>query len=256
MLSILQNGGSAADLRSYVNTLDDEERTQAKKRPQGTNTQRREDAASQIVRAAHRADMSVEEYLRENAELYETEDGWNRDARRALQIEGARYSISSVKIPTRQELENKPDMKVVDISSPKTRGTFAERRKEILQQAESVIKKPYLDRDTNAMTFLTKGSYTHAFNNIGEIQLNAADHLPEFIENAVLTHAEEPTHGSNYAEGVYTLFAATKDGKSVKPVKLKVKEYAYEGQRLPENIQKYFESLPEGYAASYDTVVF
>ncbi len=38
--------------------------------------------------------MSVEEYLRENAELYETENGWNRDARRALQIEGARYSIS------------------------------------------------------------------------------------------------------------------------------------------------------------------
>ncbi len=255
MRSILQNGGSAADLRSYVNTLDAEERTQAKKKPQGTNTQRREDAASQIVRAAHRADMSVEEYLRENAELYETEDGWNREARRALQMEGRRYSISSVKIPTREELENKPDMKVVDISSPKTRGTFAERRKEILQQAENVIKKPYLNRDTNTMIFLTKGSYTHAFNNIGEIQLNAAEHLPEFIENAVLTHAEEPTHGSDYAEGVYTLFAAANDGTNVRPVKLKVKEYVYAGQDLPQNIKEYFENSPQGYAASYDTVV-
>ena len=92
--SILQKGGSADDLRAYVNTLDAQERAQATKKPQGTNTQRREDAASQIVRAAHRAGMSVEEYLRENAELYETEDGWNSDARRALQREGERYSIS------------------------------------------------------------------------------------------------------------------------------------------------------------------
>ena len=190
--------------------------------------------------------MSVEEYLRENAELYETEDGWNRDARRALQKEGTRYSISSVKIPTREELENKPDMKVVDISSPKTRGTFAERRKEILQQAENVIKKPYLNRDTNTMIFLMKGSYTHAFNNIGEIQLNAAEHLPEFIENAVLTHAERPTHGSNYAEGVYTLFAAANDGTNVRPVKLKVKEYVYAGQDLPQNIKEYFENSRKG----------
>lgn len=105
MRSILQNGGSAADLRSYVNTLDAEERTQAKKKPQGTNTQRREDAASQIVRAAHRANMSVEEYLRENAELYETEDGWSRDARRALQRERTRYSIGKVDAVTPEEID-------------------------------------------------------------------------------------------------------------------------------------------------------
>ncbi|MBR2848298.1 MAG: hypothetical protein IKB87_02460, partial [Clostridia bacterium] len=95
--SILQNGGSAADLRSYVNTLEERERTQVTKKPQGTKPSRRGDAASEIVRAAHAAEMSVEEYLRENAELYETEDGWNSDARRALQMEsGARYSIGGI----------------------------------------------------------------------------------------------------------------------------------------------------------------
>lgn len=252
---ILDRGGSVADLQKYVNGLTGE--TAQTKKPQGTSTKRRSDAASQILRAAHDAELSVEEYLRENAEMYETEDGWNRDARRALEMEqrGVKYSLSQVRVPTREELESKPDMKVVNVSEPKTRGTFAERRREILRNSEKVIAKPYLNKDTGAMIFLTKGSYTHMFSNAGEIQLNAAERLPEFIENAVLTYAEKPTHGSNYAEGVYTLFAAANDGRSVRPVKLKVKEYAYEGQRLPENIQKYFESLPEGYAASYDTVV-
>jgi hypothetical protein len=60
---------------------------------------------------------------------------------------------------------------------------------------DSVIAKPYLNRDTNTHIFLTKKSYTHAFNNLGSVQLNAAEHLPELIENAILTHGEKPTHG-------------------------------------------------------------
>lgn len=50
-------------------------------------------------------------------------------------------------------------------------------------------------------------------------------------------------------------FAAAKADGGVRPVKLKVKEYTYAGQDLPKNIKAYFGSLPEGYAASYDTVV-
>ena len=78
--------------------------------------------------------------------------------------------------------------------------------------------------------------------------------IPELIENAVLTHAEKPTHGSDYTDGVYTFFAAAKAG-GVLPVKLKVKEYTYEGQLLPKNIRDYFGSNPGNYASSYDTVV-
>ena len=165
------------------------------------------------------------------------------------------YSLSEAKVPTRGELESKDAMKVVDITTSQTKGTFAERRKEILDNVDEVISKPYLNHDTNTMIFLTKKSYTHAFNNLGDIQLNAAEHLPEFIENAVLTHAEKATHGDSHADGVYTFFAAARQHAKVLPVKLKVKEYTYSGQELPKNIKEYFENSPQGYASSYDTVV-
>ena len=163
-------------------------------------------------------------------------------------------SLRDVKVPTRSELEKKDPIKVVDIKTAQTKGTFAERRGQILKNAEKVISKPYLNMDTKTLIFLTKDSYTHAFKNTGTIQLNAAEHLPELIENAVLTHAEKPTHGSDYADGVYTFFAAARAGH-IMPVKLKVKEYSYVGQLLPKNIRDYFDSNPGDYASSYDTVV-
>ena len=172
----------------------------------------------------------------------------------AASRDNAKYSLRDVKIPTREDLEHKSPVKVVDISSPQTNGTDAERREAISRRIADVISKPYLNKDTNTLIFLTKKSYTHAFNNLGTIQLNAAEHLPELIENAVLTHGEDPTHGSDYTDGVYTFFAAVKTDR-VMPVKLKVKEYRYEGQLLPKNIRDYFESNPGDYAASYDTVV-
>lgn len=145
---------------------------------------------------------------------------------------GVRYALSDAKVPTREDLERKLPVKVVDISTPQTHGSFAERRKQILSNLDEVISKPYRNIDTGAMIFLTKQSYTHAFSNSGEVQLNAAEHLPELIENAVLTHAEPKTHGSDYANGVYTFFSAAKAGR-IHPVKLKVKEYTYSGQDLP-----------------------
>ncbi|MBQ7397589.1 MAG: hypothetical protein IJW09_02035 [Clostridia bacterium] len=79
--------------------------------------------------------------------------------------------------------------------------------------------------------------------------------FPELIESAVLTHGEPPTHGSDHSDGVYTFFSAIRNGKTVQPVKLKVKEYKYSGQDLPKNIKEYFEDSPGDYASSYDTVV-
>lgn len=167
---------------------------------------------------------------------------------------GKRFSLRDTEIPTRNELESKGKINVVDLSKPKTTGTFKERRKMILEEAKEVIRQPYLNQDTNTLIFITENSYRHIFNNLGEVQLNAAEHLPELIENAVLTHAEQPTHGSEYATGVYTFFAAAQDG-NVLPVKLKVKEYSYTGQEIPRNIQEYFAGHPEDYAAMYDSVV-
>lgn len=167
---------------------------------------------------------------------------------------GKRFSLRDTEIPTRSELESKGKINVVDLSKPKTTGTFKERRKMILEEAKEVIRQPYLNQDTNTLIFITENSYRHIFNNLGEVQLNAAEHLPELIENAVLTHAEQPTHGSEYATGVYTFFAAVRDG-NVLPVKLKVKEYSYTGQEIPRNIQEYFAGHPEDYAAMYDSVV-
>ena len=167
---------------------------------------------------------------------------------------GKRFSLRDTEIPTRSELESKGKINVVDLSKPKTTGTFKERRKMILEEAKEVIRQPYLNQDTNTLIFITENSYRHIFNNLGEVQLNAAEHLPELIENAVLTHAEQPTHGSEYATGVYTFFAAAQDG-NVLPVKLKVKEYSYTGQEIPRNIQEYFAGHPEDYAAMYDSVV-
>ena len=168
---------------------------------------------------------------------------------------GARYSLSDVKIPTTEDLEKKSPLNVVDISKAQTEGFYRDRRRAIMQNVDEVISKPYLNKDTNTMIFLTKQSYTHAFNNLGDIQLNAAEHLPELIEEAVLTHSEKTTHGNEFADGIYTFFAAVKNGTTIQPVKLKVKEYSYQGQDLPKNIKKYFENSPQDYAASYDTVV-
>ena len=164
-------------------------------------------------------------------------------------------NLKDHQIPTREQLEKKSPISVVDISTPKTQGRFAERRKQILANAKEVIKKPYLNRDTNTLIFITNHSYTHAFSNGGDLQLNAAEHLPELVENAVLTHSEPPSHGSSHAEGVYTFFAAVRQGKKVQPIKLKVKEYAYNGQQLPQNIREYFNDAMQDYASVYDTVV-
>ena len=106
----------------------------------------------------------------------------------------------------------------------------------------------------DTLIFLTRKSYTHLFSNYGEIQINAAEHLPELVKNAILTHAEGTTHGSEHTKEVYTFFAAAyADG--VQPVKIKVKEYRNDGQKIPENVAEYFKGNPNEYASSYDTVV-
>ncbi len=204
-----------------------------------------------VATAGSKEARQLEKVKKTFADIYRES---NTAQKNTAENSGVRYSLGDVEIPTRKQLEDKGSLKIVDISIAKTKGTYAERRAQIKQEMQNIISKPYLNKDTQTMIFLTNKSYEHAFSNSGGIQLNAAEHLPELIENAVLTHAEENTHGSEYATGVYTFFAAAKADK-IRPVKLKVKEFSYKGQELPKNIKEYFENNPQDYAASYDTVV-
>lgn len=211
---------------------------------------------AEMVDSAERLQEMFTEALVEAGENYQASEQVKTQVGQAdsdLEAQ-SKYSLRDVKVPTRTDLENKDPIKVVDISVAQTTGRFADRRKEILNRAKDIISKPYLNKDTKTLIFLTPSSYTHAFNNLGELQLNAAEHLQELVENAVLTHAEPPTHGSEYTDRVYTFFAAAKADR-IMPVKLKVKEYNYVGQLLPKNIREYFENNPREYAMAYDTVV-
>lgn len=171
---------------------------------------------------------------------------------------GIKYSLSSAKIPTYEDLETKAPINVVDVSKAETKGTYKERRAEILTNAEETIKTPKLNRDTNSLIFLTKNSYTHMFSNAGEIQLNAAEKLSRFVEEAVLTHKEDVDHGDTSAEKIYTMFAAADNGLYIQPVKLKVKEYRIGKNQIPKNIAEYLSEHSDdsgSYDGLYDTVV-
>ena len=86
---ILNRGGSAAELRRYVNMLSQSGRA---------NIQTDMSAAQEIVRNAHEAGLSVNEYLSQNWDMYEYDGEPNDDAKRALELERRqsrqRYSIS------------------------------------------------------------------------------------------------------------------------------------------------------------------
>ncbi len=99
---IMENGGSAEDISRYVK--EQESRTSEKTKTPQTSVR---DGAAEIVRKARAEGMSVDQYLRENAELYETEDGWNPAARRALRAEGGdRYSIKRTsKLPFASQIK-------------------------------------------------------------------------------------------------------------------------------------------------------
>lgn len=192
-------------------------------------------------------DLAYKEFYGREAAL----DGQKNNARG-----GERYSLRDKKSPTRAELERKNPIQVVDISTNSTSGNFKERRAAIRENAKEIIRKPYLNADTNTLIFLTAKSYTHVFSNAGELQISAAEHLPELVENAVLTHSEPPTHGNEHTRGVYTFFAAGSDSDgTVYPIKLKVKEIGNDGQQIPANISNYLGDNFEDFSTLYDSVV-
>lgn len=169
--------------------------------------------------------------------------------------EGTQYKFADHPVPTREQLEQKPDMKVVDIRG-RRQGRLSEQRKQFLasKQARRLYEQPVINRDTGEPVFITPATMTHTFSNPGADQIGVAEHIGEIIENAVLTHAEPITHGNQSATGIYTLFGAVQTERGVQPVKIKVKEYDYKGQYLPKTIKDYFirNGQQDEFASAYD----
>lgn len=68
--AILQRGGSVSELRQYVAQL---ERTGGKAEQSGHSAEQKRGEAEQILEKAKRRGVSVEQYLQENAELYDVD---------------------------------------------------------------------------------------------------------------------------------------------------------------------------------------
>ncbi len=100
--TMLSSGASVQEIRRYVNSVSD---TGARQSPAGT----RADGARKIIDAAHRSNMSVDEYLRQNWDEYEVNGELRPEARRALEMEGGRaqYSISNEEIEAVQTIGRK-----------------------------------------------------------------------------------------------------------------------------------------------------
>lgn len=95
---ILSRGGSTAELRQYIDHLEQgggiSERTGGRTYQKGRFAERSE--SQRIIQEARRQGISAEEYLQQNWEQYEVDGEWNADARAALDQEqkGRRYSVS------------------------------------------------------------------------------------------------------------------------------------------------------------------
>ena len=167
-----------------------------------------------------------------------------------------RYSLRDVPVPTYEELVAKPDVTVVDVRRPQT-GNFAEERAAFLDSpaAKQMYSAPVVNRDTGEGIFITPATMTHTFSNEGWEQIELAEHLPEIVETAVLTHAEPSRKApDDRTTGIYTLFGAAETENGIQPVKLTVKEYNIEKQAIPATIAKYLGDglQPETYASVYD----
>lgn len=166
------------------------------------------------------------------------------------------YSFAGKHVPTYEELIKKPDVQIVDIRGERT-GRIADLRKDFLNsaQAKRLYAAPVVNRDTGEALFITPRTITHTFSNKGTDQIALAEHLPEVIREAVLTHGEQSRKApGDQSTGVFTLLGAVQTKVGVQPVKLKVKEYYIAGQDIPQTIREYLGTgiQPQTYAHVYD----
>lgn len=170
--------------------------------------------------------------------------------------DGKSLSFAGKEIPTYEELIKKPDIQIVDIRGERS-GRFSDQRKNFLssETAKKLCAAPVENRDTGESLFITPRTFTHTFSNMGADQIALAEHLPEVIREAVLTHGEQSRKApDDMTTGVFTLLGAVRTETGVQPVKLKVKEYAVTEQRLPKSVREYLGTglQPQTYASVYD----
>ena len=189
-----------------------------------------------------------------------TEVAGEAQPRTPTETEGeARYSFEERHVPTYEELISKPDVPVIDIRTSSRVG-FRQQRKDFnnSEGRKALLREPIQNKDTGELVFVTPDSFTHSFSNLGLEQIWAVRHLREIVENAVLTHAE-PSRKAHFDQttGIYTLFAAVRTDEGVVPVKIKVKEFRYTRQALPQNVQAWMDAHGETgqYASLYDSKV-
>ncbi len=172
--------------------------------------------------------------------------------------DGTANGFAGKKIPTYDELIEKPDVRVVDIRETPA-GSYREQRRNFMnsEEAQQLYRQPVTNYDTGEMVFVTPKTLEHSFSNGGQLQISAAKQIQQIIAHSVLTNAEPITHGDSNATGIYTLFGAVRTNDGVQPVKLKVKEYQLGNQQIPQNIAEYFNTygVPEQYASAYDNKV-
>lgn len=172
--------------------------------------------------------------------------------------DGTANGFAGKKIPTYDELIEKPDVRVVDIRETPA-GSYREQRRNFMnsEEAQQLYRQPVTNYDTGEMVFVTPKTLEHSFSNGGQLQISAAKQVQQIIAHSVLTSAEPITHGDSNATGIYTLFGAVQTENGIQPVKLKVKEYQINGQSIPQNIAEYFRQygVPEQYASAYDNKV-
>ena len=173
----------------------------------------------------------------------------NIDNRNPTSNPDIRYSMPKVKAsPTYEELVAKDPIAVIDIGQNEDGKNYAELKDMVLKDARErkLFDAPHPNRDTNVMIFLTEKSFTHAFSNLtstfGEDTILAMGHIPEIIQEAVLTHIAPPKNPRKAESRVFTFFSAIESKNGIEPAKLTVKEYAgVKSSEIPQNIRRYFE---------------
>ena len=166
------------------------------------------------------------------------------------------YALRDKKIPTREELEAKAPIVVVDIRE-KANKSRHDQRTDIRtdEDMKKLMSEPVVNDDTEEPLFITGRSVTHSLSNKGQEQISMIRKLREVLKHAVLTHSEQSrTADNDHTTGVYKLFGAVRTEDGIQPVKITVKEYNVAGQSIPENVKSYLEQHKENdtYATVYD----
>lgn len=167
---------------------------------------------------------------------------------------GTQHSFADKRIPTYEELIAKDNIRPVDLRrSSEDDISFKDFRRS--DEAKEILKTPVLNNDTGEQIFVIDATFRHSFFDKGINKISAARNIRRLLENAVLTHSEPSYKERDHSTGVYTLFsiAITEDG--LRPVKIKVKEYYNEGQRIPQNVLEQIGNDYDKYASAYDNRV-